>query len=557
MNEKDSKALYRKWRPRTWDEVKYQDHVVRTLRNAIAKDKVGHAYIFSGPRGTGKTTAARLLAKAVNCTAQNLSDRPCNNCPNCNAFNRGEYLDLIEIDAASHTGVDDARELIENVRYSPSMGTYKVYIIDEVHMLSKQAFNALLKTIEEPPKHVIFILATTELDKVMPTILSRCQRFEFRRFELSGLIAHLAEICAKEGIDAEDDALMEIAKFSNGGMRDAISLLDQLSNVDGKLTLSVVQSILGTATEKSVFELIVALADDNAAEAIELTHATLDKGANPLSYTRQIVETLRQILLYQIDPARFSENTHDVEDSISKSAAQISQPDLIELIRIFNEILQNSRIGWSPLLSLEVAIARGTALLNQKLEVSPSRAKPGKALQNQEEKTERSTYPKAVEKAASSKQVAAEDVKASSEEKKPIEKIESKTEEKESNPSAESKKMISNAAERLNRTEFTRLWEQLIQSLNQHDRSYAALLRSAKIMEIKKDEVIIGFSQILKDKFDKNPLNSELQSTFKNLSQTNMLIRAVALKDNGNLPDDMDQNGMVALAKDLGGKLVK
>jgi|GEM_PF-235419 len=557
MNEKDSKSLYRKWRPRTWDEVKYQDHVVRTLRNAIAKDKVGHAYIFSGPRGTGKTTAARLLAKAVNCTAQNLSDRPCNDCPNCNAFNRGEYLDLIEIDAASHTGVDDARELIENVRYSPSMGAYKVYIIDEVHMLSKQAFNALLKTIEEPPKHVIFILATTELDKVMPTILSRCQRFEFRRFELGGLIAHLAEICAKEGIDAEEDALTEIAKFSNGGMRDAISLLDQLSNVDGKLTLEVVQNILGTATERSVFELIAAMTDNHAATAIELAHATLDKGANPQSFTRQIVETLRQILLFQIDPARFSENTRDVEDSISKSAARISQPDLIELIRIFNEIFQNSQVGWSPLLSLEVAIARGAALLNQKSEAFPPQLKPAKALQIQEEKTERAARPMAVEKAAPSKQATSESLKQPSEEKELLEKVEKKTEEKELNPSTESKKVSSNAAERLNRTEFARLWEQLIQSMNQHDRSYAALLRSAKIMEIKKDEVIIGFSQILKDKFDKNPLNSELQSTFKNLSQTNLLIRAVVLKDNGNLPDDMDQNGMVALAKDLGGKLVK
>lgn len=558
MNEKDSKTLYRKWRPRAWEEVKFQDHVVRTLRNAISKDKVGHAYIFSGPRGTGKTTAARLLAKAVNCTAEERAERPCNTCHNCEAFNKGEFLDLIEIDAASHTGVDDARDLIENVRYSPSMGSFKVYIIDEVHMLSKQAFNALLKTIEEPPKHIIFILATTELDKVMPTILSRCQRFEFRRFELAGLVTHLAEICEKEGIDVEQDALTEIAKFSNGGMRDAISLLDQLSNAGGKLTLEIVQNILGTATERSVLELIEALSENNPAEAIELTHGALDKGANPLSFTRQVIDYLREILLYQIDRQRISDKTDEVRDLIAIHAGKITQPDLIDLIRIFNEILQNTRTGWSPLLSLEVAIARGAALLNVKPESILSQTKPAQPLHNHIKETERSTRQVTTPPDEQSLQHSKtkDELKSDELESEKAHRKQSKPSVKEEKPLTEVKDNSQGKGTNHNRTELQRHWENLIVSINQLDRSYAALLRSAKIVDIKHDEVIIGFSQILKDKFDKNPLNSQLQTLFHDLTNSDLVIRATVLKENGSLQEDQDQNGMVALAKDLGGKLV-
>src|SRR5512145_2032487 len=225
-----TQALYRKYRPKEWDEVVGQDHVVTSLKNAIAADRVAHAYLFAGSRGTGKTTLARLLAKAVNCTNPDPTKRPCNECDHCKAVNDNRFLDLIEIDAASNTSVDDVRDLRDKINFSPSQGKYKIYIIDEVHMLSTAAFNALLKTLEEPPPHAIFILATTEVHKIPATVLSRCQRHEFRRIPVADIVAHLKQMAADEGIQVAPEALTLIARQSTGAMRDAISLLDQLSS---------------------------------------------------------------------------------------------------------------------------------------------------------------------------------------------------------------------------------------------------------------------------------------------------------------------------------------
>lgn len=546
MNEKDSKVLYRKWRPAVWDEVKHQDHVVRTLRNAIAKDKVGQAYIFSGPRGTGKTTAARLLAKAVNCRAEDRSLRPCNECANCLSFNNNEFLDLIEIDAASHTGVDDARELIENVRYSPNIGPYKVYIIDEVHMLSKQAFNALLKTIEEPPKHVIFVLATTELDKVMPTILSRCQRFEFRRFELDSLVAHLLEICAKEGISADEDAIFEIAKFSNGGMRDAISLLDQLSNVGDKLSLEVVQNILGTATEHAILDLIDALVAGDAGTAIDLTHQTLDKGANAQSFTRQIVEHLRSVLLYQIDPNRYMDVTEDVLRRIKSHANAIKQPQLIEIIRLFNEAMQHTRGSWSPILSLEVAIAKCVLMLSGQNQESRVEIRQIATIEPVSKPVVKPAEPATLTAKLESISPPVPNLpKSIVEDVKPA-RSESVTPPRSNQPKGAS----------IKRDDLRGVWDQLVKAMQQKDRGFAALLRSAKITEVKQNEVLIGFSEILKKKFDQNENHNDLQALFQHLTHSDVVLRAVVIGEQGDLPTHLNKDGMVAAAKDLGGKLV-
>ena len=240
-----SQAYYRKWRPMLWEEVVGQEHVVHTLQNAIRQNRIGHAYLFSGPRGTGKTTTARLLAKAVNCLAENLAERPCNQCENCLAINENRFLDLIEIDAASNTSVDDVRALREKINFSPSKGQYKVYIIDEVHMLSNAAFNALLKTLEEPPAHAIFILATTEAHKIPATVISRCQRHDFRRIPLNFILGELKQIAAQEKINAESEALTLIARQATGSMRDAISLLDQLASTGESISLAVAQSGIG------------------------------------------------------------------------------------------------------------------------------------------------------------------------------------------------------------------------------------------------------------------------------------------------------------------------
>src|SRR5512133_1963362 len=260
-----AQALYRKWRPHKWEEVVSQEHVVKTLRNAIQSGKVGHAYLFSGPRGTGKTTTARLLAKAVNCLSDDAANHPCDECANCIAVNDSRFMDLIEIDAASNTSVDDVRDLRDKINFLPSVGKYKVYIIDEVHMLSTAAFNALLKTLEEPPPHAIFVLATTEIHKIPATVLSRCQRHEFRRIPVMEIVKTLKELAKAEKISFDEEALILIARQATGAMRDAISLLDQLASTGEHVTLAEAQVVLGTATSGMVLELVGAVIARDAA----------------------------------------------------------------------------------------------------------------------------------------------------------------------------------------------------------------------------------------------------------------------------------------------------
>ena len=276
-----TKALYNKWRPQKWDEVVGQQHIIQTLRNAVTGGRVAHAYLFAGPRGTGKTTAARLLAKAVNCLDPDPAKRPCNTCAHCVAVNEGRFLDLIEIDAASNTSVEDVRDLRDKINFTPNQGQYKVYIIDEVHMLSTAAFNALLKTLEEPPAHAIFILATTEIHKIPATVLSRCQRHEFRRVPVDDIIGQLKRIAESEKLNAEPEALTLIARQSAGGMRDAISLLDQMASTGKEITLGLTQSVLGTATSQTVLALVEAVLERDPAAGMEAIHTRPGCGQRP------------------------------------------------------------------------------------------------------------------------------------------------------------------------------------------------------------------------------------------------------------------------------------
>lgn len=291
-------ALYRKYRPMTFRDVVGQAHVTTTLKNEIKTKKIAHAYLFSGTRGTGKTTCARILAKGVNCQNPKEGD-PCNECVFCRGVNEGTLLDVIEIDGASNTGVDNIRDLREEALYTPAMSRYKVYIIDEVHMLSTGAFNALLKILEDPPSHVIFVLATTEAQKIAPTILSRCQRFDFFRLTQKDIAERLAAIAKAEGFSCETEALRQIAALSDGAMRDAVSMLDQCAASGETITLSHVLSVLGLSTEPELLSLLSAVAESDPSSALTRLAALYGRGASLSNLCSSLLELFRKLMIVQ------------------------------------------------------------------------------------------------------------------------------------------------------------------------------------------------------------------------------------------------------------------
>jgi DNA polymerase-3 subunit gamma/tau len=352
-------ALYRKWRPQTFDDVVGQEHIVQTLRYALQTGHIHHAYLLAGPRGTGKTTTARLIAKAVNCLAPQ-DERPCNRCEICTAISAGRLMDLIEIDAASNTGVDNIRDLLEKVGFLPTQATYKVYVVDEVHMLSTAAFNALLKTLEEPPEHVIFVLATTEPHKIPETILSRCQRFQFRRIPLEALMGRLDTIAKAESVDAEPQALEIMARAATGSMRDAISLFDQMA-ANGTITADYVRTMLGAERREVVQALLRAWIDQDLTEGLQIINGAIDGGADPRQLARQTADFLRGLLLMRLGAGHtWSDPTEDERERLAGMASKTDPDHLVKAIRLFSEVASKQRTGWQPQLPLELAYVEAT-----------------------------------------------------------------------------------------------------------------------------------------------------------------------------------------------------
>ncbi|MCS6844725.1 MAG: DNA polymerase III subunit gamma/tau [Caldilineales bacterium] len=355
-----AQALYRKWRSQTFDEVVGQEHVTRTLRNALREGRIAHAYLFSGPRGTGKTSTARLLAKAVNCLHEDAKARPDNRCEVCQAINAGAFLDLIEIDAASNRGIDEIRDLRDKVHFAPSRGRYKVYVVDEVHMLTTEAFNALLKTLEEPPPHVIFVLATTEPHRIPETVLSRCQRFDFRRIPTPEIVRHLERILEGEGRAAEPAALEMIARSAEGCMRDAISLLDQLLSYGSEVvTAAQVQAVRGTIAATAISGFVDALAGGDAAQGLRLISQLADEGVDLRQLALQLVEHLRSVLVVCVGKAQASHILSDLSPEqfqvVQAQAERFEAGNLTRAVRVLNQAAVDMRDAAQPQLTLELA----------------------------------------------------------------------------------------------------------------------------------------------------------------------------------------------------------
>ena len=507
-----SQAFYRKWRPRQWDEVVGQQHILQTLTNAVRAGRIGHAYLFAGPRGTGKTTVARIIAKAVNCLHEDTAQRPCNACEHCQAVNQNRFMDLIEIDAASNTSVDDVRDLRDKINFSPSQGKYKIYIIDEVHMLSTAAFNALLKTLEEPPPHAIFVLATTEIHKIPATVLSRCQRHEFRRLPVDEIVAHLKKIAKEEKLKVEEQAMIVIARQATGSMRDAISLLDQLASTGGKIDLELTQTVLGTATSQTVLDLVDAIRDRQSALAMDALALALNSGADPRSLARQLVDYLRGLLLIQLGNSEQVEMPKDIKQHMAVHAAAFSSSQVLGMLRAFNSAAADTRGGWQPSLGLELALAEALVAAVPKPEVQP------KVLYQQAE------APKSVR-----------------------EKVKMKPE-----PAAP----VRGVAPAVSLSSVAKSWSEVRKALKPDHPGIEGLLNSCRPLEVRGDTLYLGFqSETVRALMDVPDKVAVAQQSIAEVLGVELKVKCVVTNSKGQLPPDVNPDGMVATAIQNGGEI--
>jgi DNA polymerase-3 subunit gamma/tau len=533
-------ALYRKWRPSRFVQVVGQEHVTRTLQNAVAAGRLGQAYLFAGPRGTGKTTLARLLAKAANCLDEDRSVRPCDMCQPCIAVNEGRFLDLIEIDAASNTGVDDVRDLRDRINFSPTEGRFKVYIIDEVHMLSAAAFNALLKTIEEPPSHAIFVLATTEEHKVPLTIKSRCQLFSFRLLTNQEIIGRLNFLAEEESLAIEPEAVAMIAQHGGGSLRDAESLLDQLIMAPGdEITLEGAQLILGTATSEAVETLTEACLEGDGPKGINVIHEALSSGTDARQFARQMVLYLRHLLLIKTAGQKLEDGfPKDAQDRMVALTQRSSRKQLIETLKRFNEAANTAAGIWQPQLPLELAFIE---LLPEKSETRPIPEKPSiKVIESPPPKVQKpeetNHEPEIPDVEPTSRREAAVAVEETAQ-PEPI---------RDETPAADVPLAL-----------ISKNWSLLREEVGKVDPGLHKLLASCKPLASEGNIVFLGFDfPIIKEKFDRRKRSKETVSTIlSELLDMNCRIETVITSDYASQgqPEQIDKEAFAALAQELGG----
>ncbi len=348
----------RKWRPQIFEELVGQEHISRTIKNAIVSKRIAHAFLFAGPRGVGKTTTARILAKALNCKNNTIGE-PCNNCDTCKAFNSSQSLDIIEIDGASNRRIEEIRSLREAVKYAPTTGTYKIFIIDEVHMLTTEAFNALLKTLEEPPEHAIFIFATTDVHKVPLTIISRCQRFDFRRIELEAIKNQLLKIAKSDNINIDDQALTFIAKKADGALRDAQSLFDQVVSFGGKEIDSVVVSTMLNLIDESIyFQISDAILNKDFLEAFEISKVIYDNGWNYIDFISGVIEHFRNILTVVLkQDSTFVESSESTKKLYLEYLDTFTESDLLRILTYLSKVEFQLKASQNQKLLMEISLS--------------------------------------------------------------------------------------------------------------------------------------------------------------------------------------------------------
>ncbi len=523
-------SLYRKWRPQTFQELIGQDHITTTLTNAIRTNRIAHAYVFTGPRGTGKTTTARIFAKAISCTNDDEERRPCNVCEICVSINEDRNLDLIEIDAASNNGVDNVRDLRERVGFSPSQSRYKVYILDEAHMLSSGAFNALLKTLEEPPAHAIFVLATTEVDKLPGTVLSRCQRFDFRFVSFRLIREQLAKIAAAEGAQIEPGALDLFARQASGSLRDGISLLDQMiAYGNGRVTLKQAQTILGSVASQSVGALTNFIIARDVGSGLNLINQTIADGADPRQFLREMLEYLRGLLLLRASPdGQMLNLPAETIAEMKTQGAALPIAELLSVIKNFTQAANQLRNAPQPQLPIEVAFVESTLrgagdATSESHQDSETAKVNAPAAQPAPARTQPQPRPAPVKPAApqraghpsSSQPSSAAAVRPGA----------TKPAARPSSP-APSKSQSTSAAGNPQFDALQQQWNDVLAAIKPKNRSLEAILKSGRLIALEERIVVLGFPyQFHKDKIEEPRSKQLLEEVLSEMLNKPMRVR--------------------------------